>query len=341
MSRCLTPGRCNSLWIWAIAFAVLGASLATAAETGTILGQIADERGQVTYVGNAVVFLCDAKTGYPLVAQTKKIYELGDRAEGLKDFWHAVTTDKSVFEFQDVPAGRYRLVAQSWSATKGLPEPSAQTSTIVMLHGVAEDVEVKAGEVTRVYPQKLGDGVLKIVNDPEEGHAFLLISQKPRLGEGVLGPAGWGPEFLSRLIGITRMDTGYVTLIGLPKGKEIHVGLMNFDNNAGVGGDSYVVGKHDEVRLEIFATWSNGKHDPPQRLLKLTEHFEQQNLSVSKLLGLAGTDRENEKAILKMLREKSDEKIKVEDVGTFRLADILAASEFRALRKSHRDRQRR
>lgn len=325
---------------WAFGGMVLWASLANA-EVGTIRGQIADERGQITYTGNVVVFICDAESGFPFLGKTKKLFPNEEQIKGLKDLWHAETTDEGVFEFQEVPVGKYRLVAQSWSGTKGVPDFQQKPSTIVILNGVAEGVEVKANETIIVNPRKLGDGMLKIVNDPEEAHAFLLISQKPRLGEGVLGPAAWGPEFISGLIGVTQMEKGYVTLIGLPEGKEIHTGLINFDNNPGVGGDSYVVGKDKEVRLEIYATWSNGKYEPPARLAKLTDHLEEQKLSVSKLLGLEGSDHDNREALLRILREKSDQKIVVEGVGTFRLADVLAASKYQALRKSHRARMKR
>ncbi len=325
---------------WMFGFCLFWTSLAFG-EAGSIRGQLADEEGQAVSVGNAVVFVCDAKSGMPIVAKSKKPFELGERIEGFKDFWHVLTTETGGFEFKEVPIGKYRLVAQTWPGIKGVPEFKDKPPTTVILHGTAEGVEVKANEATMANPKKLGKGILKIINDPEEEHAFLLISRNPRLGEGVLGPAAWGPEFLSGIIGVTQMEEPYVTLTGLPGGKEIHVGLFNYDNNPGVGGASYVVGKEQEVRLEIYATWSNGKHDPPARLLKLTQHLEKKNLSAAKLLGLPGKERDHDEALRKMLREKADQKIEVEGVGTFRLADILAADTYKELRKHHRARKQR
>lgn len=326
---------------WMFGIGLFWTSLAFA-ETGGIRGQISDAKGQAANVENAVVFLCDAESGYPVLAKTKKALVLGgDRIDGIKAFWHVLSSEQGGFEFQEVPVGKYRLVAQSWTGTTGVPEFKDKPAANLLLHGTAEGVEVKANEATAVNLKKLGDGTLKILNDPEEAHAFLLISRNPRLGEGVLGPAAWGPEFLSGIIGVTQMEEAHVTLTGLPDGKEIHVGLFNYDNNPGVGGASYGVGKEKEVRLEIFATWSNGKHDPPARLLKLTEHLEKNNLSASRILKLTGQERDQEEILRRMLREDADQQIEVEGVGTFRLADILAADTYKELRKSHRGRKQR
>lgn len=314
---------------------------AGAAETGSIVGQLADERGRVTYIGNAVVFLCDAISGLPILTTTKKPFDPDSPdslAEGMTNLWHAVTTDRSVFEFKEVPVGRYGLVAQSWSGTNGLPDFQAKPSTVVVLHGVSEGVEVKANEVTTVYPRKLGDGILKIVNDPEEPHAFLLISRNPRLGDGVLGPAAWGKEFLSGLIGVTQMERPYVTLVGLPDGKTIHVGLFNYDNNPGVGGDSYTVGQDQSVRLKIYATWSNGKYEPPERLAKLTDYLDENSLSASSLIGLEGGDSKNREALWELIHSDTERRIRVDGVGEFRLIDILAAAQYKSLRRFHRAR---
>lgn len=241
--------------------------------TGHIRGQLVDERNQVTYVGQATVFLCDAESGLPILRKTKRPLDPGKNLNDAWDMWYELTTDRGSFEFADVPVGKYRLVAQSWSGTVGVPKFQDKPSTLVLLHGIAENVEVKAGETTVAYPRKLGDATLKIVNDPEEPHAFLFISLQPRLGDGVLGPAGWGKKFLAGLIAVTQMERPYVTLVGLPAGKEIHVGLFNYDNNPGVGGDSYLVGKEPTVRLNIYATWSNGKYEPPPRLARLTDYL--------------------------------------------------------------------
>ncbi|MFO0734169.1 MAG: hypothetical protein U0361_25035 [Nitrospiraceae bacterium] len=328
---------------------------AIAQETGTIVGQIADEQGHTTRVGDAAVFLMDAASGLPILKSTRKPFEparvFGRQRDDkpTTDFWYAEAGKDSYFEFPDVPPGRYRLIAQGWSGTKGVPLTSSDSnpsfmlkdpSATLVLHGVAENVEVKAGERIVTWPRALGRGILRILNDPEEDHAFLLISLKPRLGPGILGPAAWGPEFLKGLIGYTQMETPYVTLVGLPDDTDIHVGLFNYDNNPGVGGDTFRVQDHyTEVRLEVFASWSNGKSEPPAELLPLTDYLDKNSLTVESVLGLTGNRDEIRNETYRLLREEPDRKVQIGDLGEFRIADILAASAHRDLRKYHRERK--
>ncbi|MEO1130274.1 MAG: carboxypeptidase-like regulatory domain-containing protein [Planctomycetota bacterium] len=313
-----------------------------AEETGAIVGLVVDQHAQATNPGNAVVFLCDVETGMPIVSSTGAPMNASVRdLTGFDGLRHEVTSDTGAFRFENVPVGTYRLVAQSWSGMHGVPDADEAPSAFIVLHGVAEDVAVTEGADTRVFVRGLGDGVLKIVNDPPEEHAYLLVSTGRKLGDGVIGPAAWGHEFVSGIIGATRMEVAHVTLVGLPESAEIHVGLLNYDNNPGVGGDSYVVGQEPVVTLEVYATWSNGKFEPPARLAPLTDHLEAQDLSVSHLLGLEGSDRDNMQAFIDQLRADPDRRVHVEGVGEFTFADVLAASRHRHLRAVHRERHAR
>ncbi len=309
-------------------------------QTGTITGQLASAGGEAIYLENAAVFLCDAKTGYPVVAATKKL--LGQSVvDGIDKLWHTTTDEDGRFEFNEVPFGLYRLVAQSWPGINQIPTMEGEAGTLVRLHGVAENVRVKEDRPAEAVVKRLGDGVLKIRNDPEEAHAFLFLSRAPTIGDPILGPDGWGERFVAESIGITLMEETYVTIEGLPDGKDLHVALLNYDNNPGIGGGTFRVGREREVRLEILATWSNGKHDPPARLLKLVEHFEANNLSLSALIGLKKTDGHNFKELRRIAKEDPHRMIKVEGLGEFRFIDLLAASSYKDLRDSHRARRRR
>ena len=318
---------------------------------GAITGRIVDSTGREAKVGGAVVFLLDADTGRPMLPATRKPFEPSQLRDGVTiSFWFAETTPQGEFEFADVPPGRYRLLAQAWSGTQGLPASKDKSnppfmfkkpSATITLLGVAEDVAVKPGQTTKANPKALGSGTLKIINDPEEDHAFLLISTAPRLGPGVLGPAAWGPEFLKGLVGYTQMEDPHVTIQGLPDAGTIHVGLMNYDNNPGIGGDTYEIGKQAEVRLNIYATWSNGKSEPPKHLLPLTDYLEANNLKTDSVLGLTGTRNENRAESFRVLQEEPDRMVQIGDLGEFRIADILAASAHRDLRKYHRERRER
>jgi hypothetical protein len=132
----------------------------------------------------------------------------------------------------------------------------------------------------------------------------------------------------------------HVTIEGLPDKNDVHVALFNYDNNPGIGGGSYRVGQQEEVRLKIYATWSNGRYDPPDRLLKLVEHFENTDLSLSKLIGLENGDARNHEELVRIAGEAPDRKVKVDELGEFRFIDTLAALRYKWLRQNHPARQK-
>ena len=315
-----------------ILLATLGTSLhgpssLFAEELGLITGQLADSRGQIDYVGEVVVFLCDAKSGYPIDRKTKKPMDISFASLPIANAWHTVTSKVGLFEFKDVPVGQYRLIAQSWSGTKGLPDFMGETSTVIILHGTAENVTVKAGEKTVVFPRQLGRGRLKIVNDPEEGSAFLLLSLKPTIGDAILGPACWGDEFISHIVGVTHMHLPHVTILGVPENASIHAALMNYDNNPGIGAASYKAGQ-SEGKLRIVATWSNGHKLPPAELKELTDFVSKQNWEIAHFLPEAAglkTRNESTQVLFKALRENPKREVEIPGMGQRLLADVAAA----------------
>ena len=316
---------------------IAGKRRGDALHNGQVNGLLADQAGKPLPIANAFVFLCDAKTGYPLIAETKQLLSASS-IQGIDKLWYARTDGRGRFRFQGVPAGRYRFVAQSWPDLKAIPTPKSDASTVVRLHGAADHVPVGDGQPAEVVLKRLGNGVLKITNDPKEEHAFLIISRRAMRGDPVLGPLGWGKPFLTGAIGLTLMEEPYVTIEGLPAGKDIHIGLFNYDNNPGIGGGTYRVGREKEVRLPIYATWSNGKYDPPPRLLKLVEHLETRKLTLAELMGRTRRDLKFEK-LYRLLSEDPNRKVKVEGLGEYRLADVIAADNYRRLRAHHRARR--
>lgn len=307
-----------------------------AAEGGTIKGQLLDTDGKITNAGEVVVFLCDQKTGYPIDRQTRQRFETRSRELKLEEqLWFAITSEQGGFEFQDVPEGQYRLVAQSWSGTRGLATFQGRTSSLVFLHGTVNDVKVEPGKQTVAFPRQLGNHVLHLSNDPLEGNAFLLVSLKPTLGDGILGPYGWGEAFMSQLIGVTHMNQPTVTLLGLPPDAAVHVGLFNYDNNPGVGAASFKAGQ-SKGTVRIIATWSNGHRDPPPELTALTNHLADSKLELESLLPKV-TDTEKglntEERAIRILRNHPDLEVEVSGLGKRRFADVLAAFGYIRLRK--------
>lgn len=300
-------------------------------DAGSIVGQIVDAHGEKLYVGRAVIFLCDAETGWPINRETKQIIQptVGDIQ--IDKLWYAETNERGDFEFQIVRPGRYRLIAQSWSGTEGFKgfDPNLHPSAILFLHGVADDIEVRSGERSSAYLQQLGRHTLHITNDPEEEHALLLISLRPTLGDGILGPVGWGTEFRKNWIGVTQMEIPRVTICGLPDDASIHVGLMNYDNNPGVGAASYEPGTR-EGSLRIIASWSNGHKDPPPELVELVNYLQLNPPNARTWLDAAEIpDEPNDKNVrgmlISMLMADNERRVNIEGRGEERLADVLAA----------------
>jgi hypothetical protein len=312
---------------------------------GQIVGQLSDSRGHIVFGGHVAVFLCDAATGIPIHRETKQPINATLKEAQLDKMWVVEADEKSSYEFVDVPVGKYRLVAQSWSGTKGFPGfgSDMHPSAFLILHGVAE-AEVRAGERTLAYVRQLGDHVLRIVNDPEEPHALLLISLKPTLGDGILGPWGWGKEFCRNLIGATQMEVGHVTIVGLPADAAVHVGLLNYDNNPGVGAASFQPGQR-EGKLRIVASWSDGHKDPPPELAALVGHLEKNEITLASLLpaGLlpAAVERPLDPdaalmAAYNLLMKENEKQVAVPGLGEKRLADVLAAYAYIEMRKRRR-----
>lgn len=315
---------------------------------GSILGQLSDSDGQAYRVGNAVVFLCDAATGMPLAQHDSKPIELGGEPMfDFSKFRHAITEDSGAFEFEHVPVGTYRLVAQAWSGISGMPrglpgsrrDPGQEPSSIIILHGVAESVRVEEGEKTRAFPRQQGRAVARIGTDPAASHNFLLLSRNPRLGEGSLGPFGWGTEFITGVFALTRMEDHHVTFIGLAEGAEVHTGLWNYDNLAGTGGNTFVVGQDQPARIPIYAGWSDGKYEPTPRLAKLTEHIERKGLDIVELTGLGEGSLTRE--YFELVGTRAKEQVDVPGYGQASVIDLLAADGYRQGREYRRKREER
>jgi hypothetical protein len=316
-----------------------GASNGDDDETGRIQGMLGTAARQQKYIGRAAVFISDTKTGHPLDPATHQSL-LAHNNGG--DPWHVVTDTYSHFLFDKVPPGEYRLIAQSWSGTEGIPDREA-TSEVILLHGVAEGVSVRATETTQVHLQPLGNGTLTIQNDPEEAEAFLFLSTAPMLGDPVLGFYGWGDDFVRHVIGVTHMSVPRATFIGLPDDKEVYIGLFCYDNEPGFGGGQARIGANTVARIRICAGWSNGHDEPPARLLPLVEYIESKNPSLPELMQLGDhdvflTDRGHldEQKVWQAAKKELSKGISVPGVGDFRVSDILAADAYKSLRAHHR-----
>jgi hypothetical protein len=304
---------------------------------GQILSLLVDEEDQATAPGRAVVFLCDAATGRPLVAANRRPLNTDNPVEGPSALWHAETDADGSFAFDEVPPGEYRLFAQAWVGIEGLPENIRDASEMIQLLGVAEGVRVAAGETVRTYLRPAGAGSLTVNTDPKEESAFLLLSTAAPLGDPVLGPAGWHDPFLRGLIGVTHLTKSHATFLGVPEHGELYASALFYDNVPGVGTALAPPGRERTATLRIFSGWSNAHKDPPARLLPLVEHLEAGSTTLGELLGVAAVaGRNDEDSIRAIVLADPARAITVPGVGEFPAVDVLAAQFYVNLRKTKR-----
>lgn len=313
------------------------ANRTTVQEPVSINGQIETADGDELDLTGIFVFLCHGETGYPINRDTRMTIDKSMQFD-FDGLIHARCDKTGRFTFADVPPGTYRLVAQSWPGLDDVPQTDGPSATHLRLHGVAERVIVDQDQPAQVTIRPLGTASVKLQNDPAENHCFVIISRGPLLGEPVLGPLVWGEEFVRGAIGATLMEEDYTTISGLPAGAQIHVGLFNYDNNPGIGGGTYTADDGATWTVPIYATWSNGRFDPPQRLLPLVEFLERQAEPLSHLIMLDEAD--NPWALARTVRENPKMTVDVDGFGAVPLVDLMAADSFVRLRKHHRARHR-
>lgn len=329
----------------AIALSYPGMTLA--AETGKIQGRLVDARNQVKATGRAAVFVCDPVTGYPLVAKTRESLGKEISVQELKELWHVVTEVDGSFEIGEVPPGSYRLVAQSWGGAEGVPGRK-QSSAILVLHGRSDSVEVREGMTSQAAIRALGEGALKVVNDPAEPNAYLIVSTAPMLGDPILSYLGWGDEFVKNAVGITHMSQARMTILGLPEERDVSIATFHYDNVPGFGGGQFRAGRDVVARISIYAGWSNGKDDPPAKLLPFVEYLEKQDPPLPETMRLGtSTDFQNEhgrldrRKLWDAIRANAEKIVEIEDVGRIRVIDLAAADSYRKLRAHHKEQRER
>jgi hypothetical protein len=313
----------------------------------SISGRLTDANGQPRNVTGAVVFITDAETGYPLLATNHKLPGQENGLTGPDGWLHAITNSEGQFSFSGIAPGAYRLAAQSWlglSAAQSRTDPDA----ILLLHGHSDIITVTETDVTGVSIKSLGTGVLSIQAVPDEGNAYLFVSTSPALAEPIVGPMFWGEDFTRNIAGVTHIKRGRQVIQGLPVGQDVHVMLLNYDNNPGMGGVSVHMEPFTNATLPIYATWSNGYHQPPERLRKLVEWLRAHKQDVDELLTdgkpdelLTSRGSRDYERFRVWVSEHGDELRRVPGVGEFPVLDIVAAENYLRVLESHEARKKR
>ena len=172
-----------------------------------------------------------------------------------------------------LPAGKYRIVAQSRLDRPHVEDLLAKNGSRLRIDGVVElqfDNEMKASEDFQIRP--VGTGSVKLTT--QEASDMLLVSTRSLAGDPALGFLALTGGFWGGLIAGTRMERKEIVISGLPDGEIQFYSFVN-DNNGGMGGvrAHLIAGGYEEVYLPVIAGWSNGHRTPPAELEDLVQYF--------------------------------------------------------------------
>lgn len=248
-------------------------------EPGTVTGRVVNDSG--SGIGGAYVFICDPNSGIPLSPDTYRpfTHRFGQPDELVLSYVR--TDDDGRFAFQNLPAGIYRFVCQSWVDAGDIKGALEVNGTQIRLHGIAENVCVSPVSSPDIVLRPLGTGRLQIDADLPNNATLLVVSTHPTQADPILGFAGWIGGFLQHMIGGNRMPHGQTIIEGLPEGR-IYYTMFAADNSPGfVDGQAAIKSNETTVLkgLRFVAGWSDGRHDPPAALQAVFEEVKPMVLS--------------------------------------------------------------
>ena len=286
------------------------------------------------------VCLCDAATGLPLAKETYKPIEWGkDQPDDTaREMAIIVTDDKGQFRFENVPAGKYRLVAQRWIGPyKGV---FAEHGTVIQLMGTADDVVVPRPAdyykaIVALTPP--GGGIVQFDQNVGNNETFMFLSTSPPEFDPVLGLNSMGTSFFQHLIGVNRMPLGKTTVIGVPD-KPLYAFFFAADNSPGYATVEVPVSEAGLVRVPpepFVAGWSDGRKTPPPNLAKLMEFMDAHSLTPDQLLDIPELSNANfaaYQARMQILQKDLARKIELAEGTSARVGDILAVKGYRRLK---------
>jgi hypothetical protein len=287
------------------------------------------------------VCLCDAATGLPLAKNTYKPLEWDkDQVDSTASQLAIVVTDaKGKFRFENVPDGKYRLVAQKWIGPyKGI---FAEHGTVIQLMGTAEDVVVPRSAdyyQALVSLQPPGQGIVQFDQDVGNNDTFMFLSTTPPEFDPILGLNSLGAPFFRQLIGVNRMPLGKTTVIGVPN-KPLYAFFFAPDNSPGYAMVEVPTSKTALVRVPpepFVAGWSDGRKTPPAKIAKLMEFMDAHSLTPDQLLKipeLSAATSADYRARLQELQSNLSQEIELAKGTSARVGDILAVRGYQRLQK--------
>ena len=244
----------------------------------------------------AVVVLCDGASGEPLCRQNAQPFTLvmGTTNNSFAMDWlQAIPDAAGHFQFTNLPAGNYIVVAQAWNS------PLPRTN----LMDQSREFEIAARDPRAETLHLLGRAKVTLPSDrarpleltppgtnsirfayQHDGDVLLLGTQSQR-GDPVLQWLGWGTNFIRHLIGMGQIPRGDGLLVhGLPA--EAYASIFSNDDSPGFGSTRLNFSDTNAVKMPIVAGWSDGYKMPPTNLVWLVEVLQTNRFKIDELLGI-------------------------------------------------------
>lgn len=310
--------------------------------TEILTGKVLDAQGKP--VAGAVVILCDQKSGVPVYKKTYRPFTdeflKGNQAMNIAC---AISGEKGEFTLENIPAGEYKLVAQSWKNAEQFKGIFEKNGKEIVLHGIAEHVKVSADSSPDVVLRPLGTGILMIDQDVPNDEVLLVISTSPTRADPILGFAGWSGAFMQNMIGGNRMLKGETIIHGLPKGK-IYLAMFASDSIPGWTDGQIEIIPDTMTALEYIPfvnSWSNSRHDPPEHLVPVFEELKQLSpekrtflSDIFKKFGLEQPSAEGMWKFMAQLGPYLDKEVELPSGRKITFGDLMAAVQYIRLKQA-------
>lgn len=309
---------------------ILPSPVQAAAATNRIAGTVMEVRGGTPDV---TLILCDQNSGLPVTANTFQPFTESRPLNFPPQLATTLSGARGSFAFTNVPPGEYRIVAQKWTGPfKGIFELHGG---VIQLFGVADHIRVPSPEAETLSLSPPGDSVLVLDLAMPNNGTLMVLSTKPLLADPILGFHAPGTNFLSHAIGLNVMPYGRTTVVGLPK-DTIHAWFFVNDNSPGFAADTYEM-REPYLRapqISFVAGWSDGRHDPPERLKTLSVLLSQHGVTPYSLLGM---DKElpmaKQLAQLQKFYGELDRRVALPNGDFATMSDLIALISYEQLKK--------
>ena len=277
----------------------------------------------------AVVVLCDLPSGEPLCRQTAQPFTLvmGTTNDSFAMDWlQAIPDSAGHFQFTNLSAGNYIVVAQAW---KGQTQPTNlmkfRGETIHLLG--REEVAVPSDSAHKLKLTAPGTNTIQFDQQFGNDDGFLMLGTRPQRGDPVLAWLGWGTNFIRHLIGFNSMPRGRTTIHGLPA--ETYASIFMPDDSPGFGSMRLHFGETNPVKMPIVASWSDGYKTPPTNLVWLVELLQTNRFKIDELLGIPSKPKasvfEKERDKARLLLPIWEKEIVLPTGQKTRVVDLLTA----------------